>query len=254
MENIRKLLLLWNIGAIFRRTQVKVMLDYLDLENARKILDAGCGQGLVDYEIIRRTRSRLEIILLDLSYNDLAIARELLKLYDKGNVHLVTSSLTHLPFRDKVFDRILLSSVLQHVPDYKRALREVSRTSTINSVLVVNVPSSECYIYLRKILGEEVKRKLYNMYSMVKDFSILETLRELISIGFRPVKYVFKPSLASMLVFELTSLIKLLLGKASIANRIVLALSILYPITSWIEEKLGLTTGTEYIVKAIKTR
>ena len=165
-------------------------------------------------------------------------------------VHLVNASVTHLPFRNNSFDRILFSSVLQHVPNYEQALAEASRVITGNGVLVVNVPSRENYVYLPRILGREIMAKLHRLYSMVRGFDLKELLRGLVARGFKPMEYQFKPGLITMLVFEAASVLRLIGSRA--LNRIILALSLLYPLTRWVEEKLRLTTGTEYIVKAVK--
>ncbi len=45
-----------------------------------------------------------------------------------------------LPFKDNTFERVLLSHVLEHIPDVDRALREISRILRVGGILIVVVP------------------------------------------------------------------------------------------------------------------
>lgn len=58
------------------------------------------------------------------------------------NLHIdVACDLTRpLPFRDAVFDTVLLSDVLEHIPEPKECLREIARTLRPGGVLLMNTP------------------------------------------------------------------------------------------------------------------
>ncbi len=45
-----------------------------------------------------------------------------------------------LPFKDNTFEQVLLSHVLEHIPDVDRALKEISRVLGVGGILIVVVP------------------------------------------------------------------------------------------------------------------
>jgi SAM-dependent methyltransferase len=45
-----------------------------------------------------------------------------------------------LPFRDEVFDTVLLSDVLEHIPEPQQCVREIARILRPNGVLLMNTP------------------------------------------------------------------------------------------------------------------
>lgn len=49
-------------------------------------------------------------------------------------------SLTNLSFKDKEIDKILTFDVLEHIPDYKNALKECYRVLSDNGIMIVSVP------------------------------------------------------------------------------------------------------------------
>ena len=75
--------------------------------------------------------------------NVLNIARELVnaELGDVGNVHFINGDTQRLPFEDNVFDVLFVMSVLEHVPDTKKAIDELHRVLIEGGVLIVSIPN-----------------------------------------------------------------------------------------------------------------
>ena len=103
------------------------MLDELESElvlrycAGRHVLDAGCGTGLILDRVQPEVRS---VVGMDLSMGMLHKARTRVAAATRGLVH---GSLTDLPFGDDSFDAAFSFKVLAHVPDIKKALRELAR-------------------------------------------------------------------------------------------------------------------------------
>jgi SAM-dependent methyltransferase len=76
---------------------------------------------------------------LDLHAVSLSQARTISK-----DSELVVGTATDLPFREKVFDKALLTEVLEHVVDDGRTLGEIARILRDDGTLVVTVPN-ECF-------------------------------------------------------------------------------------------------------------
>lgn len=77
-----------------------------------KILDVGCGTG-----IIHDLYPNLDIMGIDVSQGMLA--------HHKGK-HKMASA-CNIPFRDDKFDSVVCRSVLHHIPETEKALKEIKR-------------------------------------------------------------------------------------------------------------------------------
>jgi len=79
-------------------------------ELSGRILDAGCGSGLLSFLIAgvgREKREAIELIGVDIYEKFLKIA--------EGYDHKILCSVTHLPFRDKSIDSSLSIEVIEHL-------------------------------------------------------------------------------------------------------------------------------------------
>jgi len=91
--------------------------DFLNSKKGiNKILDAGCSRGYLSKVIKNK-----EIYGIDVS-------SELLKDV-KGYKEVKKASLFSIPYRDNFFDLVICFQVLEHVPNYRRALRELKRVA-----------------------------------------------------------------------------------------------------------------------------
>jgi ubiquinone/menaquinone biosynthesis C-methylase UbiE len=95
-----------------------------DLRGARRILDVGSGAGQIAKHLLRYADKGAQIACFDLSFEMMRRARNRLK----SNVpsHLV-ADLTRLPFADASFDCVTCGYVLEHLPDARLGLAELSR-------------------------------------------------------------------------------------------------------------------------------
>lgn len=98
---------------------------YLDaLPPATRVLDAGCGEGV----LVDEYAARLDIAGVDANYSS-------------GRVS--TASVTDLPFPDEAFDRALCLDVLEHLSfeDQRTAFAELHRVLRHGGELLVSVPN-----------------------------------------------------------------------------------------------------------------
>jgi ubiquinone/menaquinone biosynthesis C-methylase UbiE len=90
----------------------------LPVTRGAKILDAGCGTGLLTLALMRAIRFPVSITALDLSQTSVVAARKSLY-YSPGRKRDVTftqGNLLCLPFADESLDLVVTSGALEYVP------------------------------------------------------------------------------------------------------------------------------------------
>lgn len=95
-----------------------------DLAGARNILDVGCGAGQVAGHLLKYADPSANITATDISSAMLRRARKRLK---SPRPEFVTADLAQLPFDDENFDCVTCCYVLEHLPDARTGLSELSR-------------------------------------------------------------------------------------------------------------------------------
>lgn len=103
-------------------------LSLLRLADGERVLDVGCGSGVVTREIARRVGVRGRVVGLDPSPALLMVARELAQETGLGDrMDFREGSVLELPFPDRSFDAVLCVTVLSHVPGGEAAIPELAR-------------------------------------------------------------------------------------------------------------------------------
>lgn len=109
-----------------------------------RVLDVGCGTGRHTGEAYRRPN--VFVVGSDLCFADVSEAARRLSFHHKVGAHgggiwgLNVADILRLPYRDDAFDAVICSEVLEHIPDHRRAVREVMRVLKPGGDLVVSVP------------------------------------------------------------------------------------------------------------------
>src|SRR4029453_10345706 len=100
----------------------------LPVSRGAKILDAGCGTGLLTLALLRSIRFPVSITALDLSSTSVAAARKALYYSDgrKRDVTFAQGNLLSLPFADESLDLVVTAGALEYVP-LSDGLTEIAR-------------------------------------------------------------------------------------------------------------------------------
>ncbi len=119
--------------------------DLLGLTDGDKILDLGCGFGRHAFEAARRGAN---VVALDAGRDEVeGVAATFAAMVEAGeltapDLHTaaVQGDAMHLPFPDGVFDRVICSEVLEHIPDDLGAMRELARVLRPGGTMAITVP------------------------------------------------------------------------------------------------------------------
>ena len=101
------------------------LVSHYDIRDGMTVLDIGCGTGSIwiGHEDIVSGFGKL--ILTDLSEGMLEAAEK--NLGERENMEYRKADIQNLPFMDESFDVVIANSMLYHVPDIEKGLREVRR-------------------------------------------------------------------------------------------------------------------------------
>lgn len=104
-------------------------VQLMNLEPGMRVLDIGCGRGEI---VLHAARRGAKVIGIDYSAACLKLTRQTLELAsetERDRVTLVRGDAIVLPFGDRVFDRVLMLDIVEHLRDWqvRRALREAYR-------------------------------------------------------------------------------------------------------------------------------
>lgn len=108
-----------------------------------KMLDVGCGNG--EFTELFKMPGR-EIFGIDIVKKNVESAKA------KGiNAQVCNLSSEKLPFKDKEFDIVLCSEVIEHIYDTEEFARELRRVLKDDGKLIISVPNIACW-YNRGVL------------------------------------------------------------------------------------------------------
>jgi SAM-dependent methyltransferase len=142
----------------FYGTRFRAVLDALDPQAGEKILEIGCGSGAYTRELLERGT---DVTATEVAPGPLAQARRNLGPL-AAEAHLRIEDAQRLSLPDDRFDKVLLSEVIEHVPDPDRAIAEAARVLRPGGLLVVSTPSRLSPMNLAYGLKRRVRRYGFN--------------------------------------------------------------------------------------------
>lgn len=133
-----------------------ILFDMIMPEEGDIILEVGCGNGR-DAPFYLSVQG-VKYTGMDISEKMLVSARKKIeKLDKKGCAHFLIADATNIPFPDNLFDKIVCSEVLEHIPRWDRAIGEFARTIKNGGVLVITTPNQYSMYGMTRMVYEKTK-------------------------------------------------------------------------------------------------
>ena len=122
------------------------LLEFYNFEN--KILDIGCGTGLIDREI-KKINKKSYIVGVDISEEAIKIAKKYI-----DETYLLNLDNDKLPDFKNKFDIIILGDILEHLKRPDIFLSDLREYLNINGKILLSVPNiANWYIRLELLFG-----------------------------------------------------------------------------------------------------
>jgi SAM-dependent methyltransferase len=127
-----------------------VDLERLEIRTGDRVLDAGCGEGRHCFGALERGS---HVVGLDLDRASLRARSNALRdrAEERGSLGaMIHGNTFRLPFANETFDKVICSEVMEHVHDYRGAVRELARVTRPDGMLAVTIPTATSErLYLR---------------------------------------------------------------------------------------------------------
>ena len=119
-------------GTYTDRTQKEIVLGMANLWNDKKILDLGCGTGRFSIEIAKQGT---KVTALDPSRSML---EQVERKKNNAEINSINGHGYELPFKDSTFDGCVCINVINHIEDYNKLIREISRVLRKDGFVIMN--------------------------------------------------------------------------------------------------------------------
>jgi SAM-dependent methyltransferase len=116
----------------------RILVQAADPKPGQRVLDVGCGTGIVAREVASRLGATAAVTAVDLSANMLAVARAAAA-RDGLKIEWREGNAEQLPFDDRAFDLVLCQFALMFVADKAAALWEMRRVLTERGRVLISV-------------------------------------------------------------------------------------------------------------------
>jgi 2-polyprenyl-6-hydroxyphenyl methylase/3-demethylubiquinone-9 3-methyltransferase len=133
------------------RPRVDFYLEALGDLGGRRVLDAGCGGGLVAREL---AAAGAEVVGVDRSLGSLGVARRAVG-RSTGSFRPLQGRLERLPFAGGSFDAVVAADVLEHLPDLPAAVAELARVLAPGGSFVFDTVNRTSWSWFTAVFGLE---------------------------------------------------------------------------------------------------
>lgn len=125
--------LLSTVGDMALKRRARRIVEELELGKGDKVLEVGCGNGYY-LNLLNRIDKKLDLVGID---NDPRALKDAKIFINDTRVKLILKNALDLPFKNKSFDKVIISEVIEHVENEQKVLSEIYRCLKPGGIMVL---------------------------------------------------------------------------------------------------------------------
>ncbi len=159
-----------------QKMRAKAVLELVGIQPKDFVLDLGCANGRDLIELSNRNFTNF--LGVDISPEMISEAKKELVLRKIDEKKVMVGDATNLEFADSTFDKVIASEMIEHIPDYKKAIAEIHRVLKNNGCLIITTPNRRSWYgldnFIYRLILNIFKKSSVHPYDEWKSFSELK--------------------------------------------------------------------------------
>ncbi len=176
----------------YSKSLYSLLSEIVDIQN---ILEIGAGEGYWTEKLAIKFPNT-KISSSDISNLEHEIRKE--NLSNIKNIDVIKADATKLKFKDESYDFVICLEVLEHIPNWQKAMEEISRVN--KGYALFSVPNEPIWSFLNLLRGKYISR-LGNTPDHVNKWSPTSFTKMLKDYGYR-IRYIRTPLPWTMILVE----------------------------------------------------
>lgn len=168
------------MGPLFFEPYAIDLVQRIDTNKAKRVLEIACGTGRVTRHLIRHLLSDATLIATDLNAGMVAVAQQNIQ---HQNLQFAEADVQQLPFDNDSFDAVVCQFGFMFIPDKQRAFDEVYRVLKSGGKLFFStwdkLENNELTLIVRNITAKYVDEAAADFYNVPFSFYDQQTIESL---------------------------------------------------------------------------